>query len=130
MIFTSPLFANVGFWLRNTPGLALGITASGGAIGQGLNPYITGIIISNEGWREAYLSMSILYLIVALPVALLIKESPTREAAREMEAQENTDFPLSEREAITWICGAVVFCCICMSVPIVHLVPMLTDEEF
>ena len=80
--------------------------------------------------REAYLSMSILYLIVALPVALLIKESPTREAAREMEAQENTDFPLSEREAITWICGAVVFCCICMSVPIVHLVPMLTDEEF
>ena len=47
-----------------------------------------------------------------------------------MEAQENTDFPLSEREAITWICGAVVFCCICMSVPIVHLVPMLTDEEF
>jgi len=127
---TSPLFANVGFWFRNNPGLALGITASGGAIGQGLIPYITGIIISNEGWREAYLSMSILYLIVALPIALLIKESPAREAAREMEAQENTDFPLSEREAITWICGAVVFCCICMSVPIVHLVPMLTDEEF
>ncbi|GIS32908.1 MAG: hypothetical protein Ct9H90mP4_08220 [Gammaproteobacteria bacterium] len=27
---TSPLFANVGFWFRNNPGLALGITASGG----------------------------------------------------------------------------------------------------
>ncbi|MCH2695793.1 MAG: MFS transporter, partial [Acidobacteriia bacterium] len=40
------------------------------------------------------------------------------------------DFPLSEKEAITWLCSAVIFCCICMSVPIVHLVPLLTDAEF
>ncbi|MFL2698302.1 MAG: MFS transporter [Gammaproteobacteria bacterium] len=127
---TSPLFANVGFWFRHNPGLALGITASGGAVGQGLIPYITGLIIVNEGWREAYLTMSIVYLLVALPVALLIKESPTREASRTSEAEENTNFPLSEKEAITWICSAVIFCCICMSVPIVHLVPLLTDADF
>jgi len=28
----SPLYANVGFWFRENPGLALGIAASGGAI--------------------------------------------------------------------------------------------------
>ena len=43
------------------------------------------------------------------------------------------DFIISvdtEKEAITWLCSAVIFCCICMSVPIVHLVPLLTDAEF
>ena len=40
------------------------------------------------------------------------------------------DFPLSEKEVITWISCAVIFCCICMSVPIVHLIPLLTDASF
>ena len=29
---TSPLFANVAFWFRRNPGLAIGLTASGGAV--------------------------------------------------------------------------------------------------
>tara|TARA_B100000029_G_scaffold242802_1_gene240044 strand:- start:288 stop:1493 length:1206 start_codon:yes stop_codon:yes gene_type:complete len=126
---TSPLFANVGFWFRNNPGLALGLTASGGAVGQGLIPYITGIIIESEGWREAYFTMAIVYLIIAIPAALFIRESPWREAAR-TSTEEFRDFPLSEKEVITWLCSAVIFCCICMSVPIVHLVPLLTDTDF
>ena len=34
----SPLYANVGFWFRENPGLALGIAASGGAVGQAFIP--------------------------------------------------------------------------------------------
>ena len=98
---TSPLFANVGFWFRHNPGLALGITASGGAVGQGLIPYISGIIIVSDGWREAYSSMAIIYLLIAIPAALFIRESPRREAARIATTEEPTDFPLSEKEAIT-----------------------------
>ena len=127
---TSPLFANVGFWFRNNPGLALGITAAGGAVGQGLIPYFSGIIIETEGWRAAYYFMAIIYLAIAIPAALFIRESPWREQARTSTEEEPRDFPLSEKEAITWLCSAVIFCCICMSVPIVHLVPLLTDAEF
>ena len=127
---TSPLFANVGFWFRKNPGLALGITAAGGAVGQGLIPYFSGIIIENDGWQTAYYSMAIIYLVIAIPVALFIRESPWREQARTSLEEEPRDFPLSEKEAITWLCSAVIFCCICMSVPIVHLVPLLTDAEF
>ena len=127
---TSPLFANVGFWFRNNPGLALGITAAGGAVGQGLIPYISGIIIETDGWRAAYYFMAIIYLAIAIPAALFIRESPWREQARTSTEEEPRDFPLSEKEAITWLCSAVIFCCICMSVPIVHLVPLLTDAEF
>jgi len=70
------------------------------------------------------------YLALALPVALLIRESPSREQARLQMVDEVRTFPLSEREVIVWISVAIVFCCTCMSVPIVHLVPLLTDSGF
>ncbi len=127
---TAPLFANVGFWFRKNPGLALGITAAGGAVGQGLIPYFSGIIIETDGCQAAYYFMAIIYLAIAIPAALFIRESPWREQARTSLVEEPRDFPLSEKEAITWLCSAVIFCCICMSVPIVHLVPLLTDTEF
>ena len=31
---------------------------------------------------------------------------------------------------MAWISFAVIFCCVCMSVPIMHLVPLLTDKGF
>lgn len=129
-VVTSPLFANVGFWFRNNPGLALGITAAGGAVGQGLIPYFSGLIIESNGWQAAYYFMAIIYLAIAIPAALFIRESPWREHARISTVEEPRDFPLSEKEVIVWICSAVIFCCICMSIPIVHLVPLITDLDF
>jgi MFS family permease len=129
-LLTSPLYANVGFWFRDSPGLALGIAASGGAIGQAFIPYLSGYLISTSGWESAYLSLAIIYAAIALPISLLIKESSWRESARTTEEDEPRDFPVSEREVVIWISVAVIFCCICMSVPIVHLVPLLTDSNF
>jgi len=128
-LVSSPLFANVGFWFYRNPGLALGLTASGGAIGQGIVPFLAGMSISAYGWRTTYVLMAAAYLAIALPIALLIRESPTRERARNTPQEENRQFPLSEKEVLIWLGFAVIFCCICMSVPIVHLVPMLTDNE-
>ena len=67
---------------------------------------------------------------IALPISFLIKESPWRISARTEEEQEERDFPLSEKEVVAWISLAVIFCCVCMSVPIMHLVPLLTDKGF
>ncbi|MEM1155338.1 MAG: MFS transporter [Pseudomonadota bacterium] len=124
----APLFANVGFWFHRNPGLALGITASGGAIGQGIVPYLAGIAIAEHGWRWAYEAMALGYLIIALPIALLVRESPHREKARTSTVVEERRYALSEKEVITWLSIAVIFCCNCMAVPIVHTVPMLTDS--
>lgn len=125
---STPLFANVGFWFRHNPGLALGITASGGAIGQGVVPYLAGWAITSNGWQWAYQTMALVYLVIALPIAFLVRESPRREQARRATHVEERTFPLSEKEVIIWMSIAVMFCCNCMSVPIVHLVPMLTDN--
>ena len=126
----SPLYANVGFWFRENPGLALGLAASGGAIGQALIPHLSGILIENSGWKSAYIDLAIIYILIALPISFLIQESPWRISARTDNAQEDTDFPLSEKEVVAWISFAVIFCCVCMSIPIMHLVPLLTDKGF
>ena len=127
---TSPLFANVGFWFTHKPGLALGITASGGAVGQAVVPYLCALSLELYGWQTTYMLSAGFYLALALPVALLIRESPGREQARLQLVDEERTFPLSEREVIIWISVAIIFCCTCMSVPIVHLVPLLTDSGF
>ena len=126
----SPLYANVGFWFRENPGLALGLAASGGAIGQAFIPHLSGILIENSGWKSAYIDLAIIYILIALPISFLIQESPWRISARTDNAQEDTDFPLSEKEVVAWISCAVIFCCVCMSIPIMHLVPLLTDKGF
>lgn len=124
----SPMYANVGFWFKQRPGLALGITASGGAFGQGIVPYLAALAIDTYDWQTAYQLLALGYLLVALPLALLIREPPAREAARlAPQSADSHDFVLSEREVVVWISVAVIFCCNCMAVPIVHLVPLLTD---
>ena len=126
----SPLYANVGFWFRENPGLALGLAASGGAIGQAFIPHLSGILIESSGWKAAYIDLAIIYILIALPISFLIKESPWRISARTDSEQEETDFSLSEKEVVAWISFAVIFCCVCMSIPIMHLVPLLTDKGF
>ena len=126
----SPLYANVGFWFKENPGLALGLAASGGAIGQAFIPHLSGILIESSGWKLAYVNLAIIYIFISFPIAFLIKESPWRINARNQEEEEERSFPLSEKEVVAWISIAVIFCCICMSIPIMHLVPLLTDKGF
>ena len=126
----SPLYANVGFWFRENPGLALGIAASGGAVGQAFVPHLSGILILSYGWQSAYIYLALIYISISLPISLLIKESPWRVDARSDAISEERNFPLSEKAVVAWISFAVIFCCVCMSVPIMHLVPLLTDKGF
>jgi predicted MFS family arabinose efflux permease len=92
-------------------------------------PYLAGLAITANGWQWAFQAMAVSYLVIALPIAFLVRESPRREKARVSPETEVRHFPLSEKEVVIWMCLAVLFCCNCMSVPIVHLIPMLTDAD-
>ncbi len=129
-LVSSPLFANVGFWFSRRPGLALGITAAGGAFGQGVVPYCAGWIIGHYDWQTAYAWLAFGYLAIAFPIAWLIREPPARAArlAGSTQAPAALNFVLAEREVVVWISIAVIFCCNCMAVPIVHLVPLLVER--
>ena len=127
-VLGSPLYTNVGFWFTRNKGLALGAAAAGGAMGQAVVPYLAQMAITEHGWRAAYLSLAIGYALIGIPLALLVRDSPARIAAARGGPQPAHDFPLPPMEATAWLAAAVVFCCSCMAVPIVHLIPMVSDR--
>ena len=127
---TGPLWVCVGLWFKNNVGLALGLTFSGSAIGQGVVPYIARYLIDNFGWETAYSTLGMAYMILAIPIALLVRDNPQRREIQSnpsLNQKEDTSILLPPVIVVTWISLAVIFCCIAMSVVVVHLVPLLTD---
>ncbi len=123
-LFT-PMVALAGRWFSARKGLAIGMVTAGGALGQGLVPYIANLLVEEFGWRDAALWLGIGYLIVLLPLVILLRAPPTgtQAAAAALRSDENL-WGISHRITIPWLAFASVFCCICMAVPLVHLVPL------
>jgi MFS family permease len=128
--FFSPLVANVGNWFTKNVGLALGITSAGQAVGQGGVPYGAALLIGSMGWRDALSLMGVIALVAMIPLAFLNRQPPQRVAATtgEPEADDKSPVPLSTNVVVAWMSIAVVFCCICMSEPLMHLVPLVQDR--
>jgi MFS family permease len=127
---TAPLYTCVGLWFRRNVGLALGLTFAGSAVGQGLIPYIARYLIDNFSWETAYSALGMAYVVLAIPIALLVRDTPQRKELYSAPNQYQSDNAapfLPPVVVVTWISFAVIFCCSGMSVVIVHLVPLLTD---
>jgi len=128
---SGPLYANVAIWFTKNVGLAIGLTVAGSAAGQGLIPYIVRYLIDKDNWQTAYLTLGTAYLLLAIPIALFVRDSPRRQLIQTQAAPAQKDgrpFPLPAITVVSWISCAVVFCCVAMAVPVVHLVPLLTDN--
>jgi MFS family permease len=124
----APLIALTGLWFNERKGLAIGIVTAGGAIGQGVVPYLGRLLITELGWRDAMLYLGIGYFVVLFPLMFLLRPAPSvgrpsHQAGRSDDNLWNMPHAIS----IPWLCLAGLFCCICMAVPLVHLVPLGID---
>ena len=129
-LFT-PLIANVGNWFKVGAGLALGIASAGQALGQGGVPFASALLIGTMGWRDSLTTLGGIALAVLIPLALLIRQPPDTLAARSTGDPAMADeqpVPLTPNVVVVWLSAAVVFCCICMSVPLMHLLPLIQDR--
>ncbi len=119
----APLMANVGHWFHRNKGLALG---------QGLVPFASGLLISAWGWRDSYPTLGIMCFIVLLPMAFFIRNPPGLAAAKVASRQASASdhraaYPVSPKIAVAWLSGAGLFCCICMGTAMVHAVAIAQD---
>ncbi|MBT4933662.1 MAG: MFS transporter [Rhodospirillaceae bacterium] len=131
-LFT-PLIANTGNWFKTGAGLAIGIASAGQALGQGAVPFGIAILISNMGWRDALMTMGMITLAVLIPLAILIRQPPKTPQQINPGADTTDDqspVPLPANAVVAWLGLAVLFCCICMSVPLMHLLPLIHDRGF
>jgi len=129
-LFT-PLLGLTGLWFSRRKGLALGIVTAGGALGQGVVPFVERLMISAWDWRAAMLYLGVGYLVVLVPALLLLKPPPVLLDAGDRISKSNENlWRLPHTITLPWIALAGIFCCICMAVPMVHLVSLGLDLGF
>jgi MFS family permease len=119
----APLNSLASLWLARNPGLAIGIVSAGGAAGQGLVPYFARHLIVTEGWRHAYLTLGILYVLIMLPLALLVRDAPRPAGVRPAAAGGP-----STTRLLALLSLAAALCCVCMATPLVHVVTLGSDR--
>ena len=118
----APLIAVVGSWFRVGAGLAIGIASAGQGVGQGGVPFGAAFLIESLGWRGAMGALGIITLATLVPLALLMRRPPAPATAA---AADDTAPVLSPPPVIVAMSVAVLGCCACMSVPLMHLVPLI-----
>lgn len=122
----APLNALASAWSPRHPGFAIGIVSAGGALGQGLGPFLARHLVLVDGWRHAYLVLALAYAAVMLPAALVLRDAP-RTAIAPAAAQAVRGGP-SSRWLLGWLCVAATLCCVCMATPIMHVAALGSDR--
>lgn len=127
--FYVPLVSNIGYWFDRNKGLAIGITLGGQVAGAACVPFLARLLISTTGWREAYMTLGILAWVVLFPLVFLIRQPPGQleesKASRSPSHAEGAR--ISAVKLTTVLSSAIIFCCICMAIPLVHAVSRATD---
>lgn len=123
-----PLMTNVGSWFTRNRGLALGVVMAGQSLGGAVIPVVVRSLMAEMGWRDTYLVLGVAATLILIPVSLLIRIPPGLAQARARAPVGTVDAGgLSPRALTTILSVAIVFCCICMSIPIIHVFPMALE---
>jgi sugar phosphate permease len=79
-VFGGPLPCQVliSRWFTKNRGKAMGIAYLGIGTGGFLVPLIAAGLINNFGWRSALIMLAALIVIIAVPLALFVKDSPSK----------------------------------------------------
>ena len=110
-------------------GLALGISLMGIGVGAALVPTIAQRIIATAGWRNAYVALAALALVVGLPAAWVATRHAKGPVTRVASHAAVMLLPLMRTRAFLLICGASFLLGTVGTGVLTHLVPMMTDHS-
>jgi MFS family permease len=116
----SPLLSTSGEWFPGRRGLVTGIVTAGGALGQGVLPFIANLLIQSFGWRLAFVGIGCITL-AALALSLPVVRWPQGTKAPSAAQNAAGDADNGRRAQIALLGLAAFLCCACMGMPLVHL---------
>ncbi len=127
-----PYSKAISLWFDRNRGLALGISTLGGALGVAVVPQIAQYVIADYGWRQAYVVLAVLVLVVAFIPAFFWLRTPSGvEHAAAAEAAVGPSASEGRQDWRLWaLCISFLLAAAAISGPIGQLVPMLTDRGF
>jgi len=120
----APVVALVGGWFRRGAGLAIGLASAGQALGQGLVPYVAGYLIQMTDWQMALTILAVFAAVTLIPLSFLMIAPPQADSAAATAVAEQSH-GLSPKIVLPALSLAVLGCCAGMSVPLMHLVPLI-----
>jgi len=133
-----PAVGAVQRWFVRRRGFASGLAVSGIGVGTLVMPPLAALLISSFGWRQAYLVLGIVALIVGVGMALFIVDdpkdrglSPDGETAPAKGGHVAQGFAVADAVRTPQFLGLYAACLICafgVFVPFVHLVPYALDR--
>jgi len=126
----APIVALVGRWFAAGAGLALGIVSAGQALGQGGVPFGSSFLIEAYGVQGALGITGVVMLAVMTPLALLMRPAVARKGVWSATESDAGEPAIPYNVVVVRMSAAVIFCCTCMSVPLMHLVPLIQDTGF
>jgi MFS family permease len=121
-------------WFERRLGLALGLTNAGIGVGAAILPVIIAFVITNYGWRSAYLCLGLFAIVVTWPVTLLyLRENTAAGAAGKGSSDSASEKEFDLRSAArtsTFRISLVAFAILgVLNVGmLVHLVKICIDE--
>ena len=133
--FLVPLINSIAFWFNKNRGLAISITFAGQTAGAGIIPYFSTLLMKTYTWRETYLILAIASWMILIPLCFLWRDPP---GLVELKAQVRAH-TLSKRGQprvinpnilVAVLSLAILGCCVNMTIPLVHLVPLLRTYRF
>ena len=126
----APLIADISHWFSRRRGLAVGIAFSGSYVAGAIWPPILQRMFDAQGWRESFIDLALLTLILMALLSLLLyprspinKQLPTASSAN--SNLTNSAISAGTLQSLIYLAG--FGCCVAMAMPQVHIVPYVMD---
>ena len=106
------------------------VVASGNLLGGTIWPLFMNVTMPQIGWRGTYMVIGLITIFTMLPLSLLMRRRPSREAIIKSEVRTEmarADLGLSPNKIVALLMLAGFSCCVAMSMPQVHIVAYCGD---
>ena len=109
-VFVMPAPIMIGNWFRKNTGLAMGIAMAFSGVGGAIVNPIGTFIISNSGWRSAYIVLGVISALLVLPFTLFIirfKPEDDNTTAYGSEGLENQKSSSKQKSEVTGVSSKI-----------------------
>ena len=134
--FFGPMMADISNYFYRRKGLAVSLVASGQHLCGAIWPFLIKDFLLDGDWRNAHLFIAIVCsILIPILFYLLGNKKPKIDlnqnlSSRREDINSKVKLSISNKRVQVLLMFAGVFCCVAMSMPQVHIVPLCIDNGY